>query len=64
MINQKPLLLCVRQSELCISGEVHEEALGGDQGPGGGAGGDSLPGGQGAGRGGQGEARVMISCEE
>ena len=61
LTNYKPVLLSDSQSQLCISGQVHEEALGGDQGPGGGAGGDSPPGDQGEGRGGQREASVMIA---
>ena len=52
---------CDSQSELCVSGQVHEEAMGGDQGAGGGAGGGAHQGGQGQGRGGQGEARAVIS---
>ena len=56
-------ILCVSQSQLCVSGQLHEEALGRDQGPGGRAGPDSHPGdrGPGQGGGGQGETRVSLT---
>ena len=61
LTNHSSLFLCDSQSQLCVSGQLHEEAVGGDQGPGGGAGPDSHPGDRdpGQGRGGQGETRVI-----